>query len=162
MLLKLYFVFQDICDYLIKSCNKNEYQNAESINYIASAWKAIGSCSASLPTSTLISTLNAVVESSSSSIADYYHVASAHAALGRKIDSTIAAKLSKILIAAAKKEESLLNLGYIFHIASELGPAGNFAINKVEDTIVQADEVDGKFLQFEGGLSVTSKLLLLF
>ncbi|KAF7996632.1 hypothetical protein HCN44_002278 [Aphidius gifuensis] len=149
----------DICNYLIKSCDKNEYKNAESINYIASTWKAIGSCSSSLPTSTLISTLNAVVDSSSSSIADYYHVASAHAALGRKIDTTVVAKLSKILEAASKKEESLLNLGYIFHIAAELGPAGKFALNKIEDTIIQADEVDGKLLQFEGGLSVTSLIV---
>lgn len=149
----------DICNYLLKSCNKDEYKNAESINYISSAWKAIGSCSSSLPINSLINTLNTVIDSSSSSIADYYHVASAYRALGRKIDPTNVAKLSKILETALKKEESLLNLGYIFHIASELGPAGKFALNKIEDTIIQADEIDGKLLQFEGGLSVTSLIV---
>lgn len=48
----------------------------------------------------------------------------------------------------------------MFHIASKLGAAGSFAFERIEDAIVQADEVDGKFLQFEGGLSVTSKFFL--
>ena len=47
-------------------------------------------------------------------------------------------------------------MGYTFHIASELGSAGSFAVKRIEDIIVQADEVDGRYLQFEGGLSVTS------
>lgn len=48
----------------------------------------------------------------------------------------------------------------MFHIAALLGPGGSFALDKIEDAIVQADEVDGKYLQFEGGLTVTSKLNL--
>ena len=31
--------------------------------------------------------------------------------------------------------------------------------DRIEDALVQADEVDGRMLQFEGGLSVTSILL---
>lgn len=49
-------------------------------------------------------------------------------------------------------------MGFIFHIAADLGPAGAFALNHIEEAIVQADEVDGSLLQFEGGLSVTSTL----
>lgn len=49
-------------------------------------------------------------------------------------------------------------MGHAFHIAAELGAAGSFAFKNIEEAIVQADEVDGQFLQFEGGLSVTSKL----
>lgn len=51
----------------------------------------------------------------------------------------------------------MFSLGYTFHIAAELGSAGSFVAKRIEDVIVQADEVDGKYLQFEGGLSVTSK-----
>lgn len=49
------------------------------------------------------------------------------------------------------------SLGYVFHIAADLGSAGSFAFNQIDDAIVQADEVNGRFLQFEGGLSITSK-----
>ena len=31
--------------------------------------------------------------------------------------------------------------------------------DRVEDAIVQADEVNGKILQFEGGLAVTSNII---
>lgn len=32
--------------------------------------------------------------------------------------------------------------------------------DRIEDAIVQADEVDGKFLQFDGGLAVTSNIIV--
>ena len=32
-------------------------------------------------------------------------------------------------------------------------------VDRLEDALVQADEVDGRLLQFEGGLSVTSVVL---
>jgi oligosaccharyltransferase complex subunit delta (ribophorin II) len=47
------------------------------------------------------------------------------------------------------------SLGYSFHIAAHLGTDGTFAFDRIEDAIVQADEVDSRFLQFEGGLSIT-------
>ncbi|KAG8229959.1 hypothetical protein J437_LFUL008532 [Ladona fulva] len=36
---------------------------------------------------------------------------------------------------------------------------GKFAFERIEDAIVQADEVNGKFLQFEGGLSITALIV---
>lgn len=54
-------------------------------------------------------------------------------------------------------EHSTSSLGYAFHIASDFGTNGMFAFDRIEDAIIQADEVDGQYLQFEGGLSVTSK-----
>lgn len=52
------------------------------------------------------------------------------------------------------------SLGYAFHIASDFGTSGMFAFDRIEDAIIQADEVDGQYLQFEGGLSITSKYLV--
>lgn len=68
-------------------------------------------------------------------------------------------KLAKNLQAILKKDDSLPSLGHGFYMASELGPAGAFAIDRIEDAIAQADEVDGKMLQFEGGLSITSLVI---
>lgn len=58
-----------------------------------------------------------------------------------------------------KKDDSLNSLGYGFHIAIDLGVSTTFAYDRIEDAIVQSDEIDGKMLQFEGGLGVTALIL---
>lgn len=68
-------------------------------------------------------------------------------------------KLAKKLLALLKKDDSLQSLGFGFYVASELGPTASSVIDRVEDAIAQADEVDGKMLQFEGGLSITSLVI---
>lgn len=50
------------------------------------------------------------------------------------------------------------SLGYLFHAGAALGGDVTFVFNHIEDAIVQADEVDGRFLQFEGGLSITGNI----
>jgi len=52
-------------------------------------------------------------------------------------------------------------LGYVFHIAADIETPAAFAFDRIEDAMVQADEVDGQYLQFEGGLSITSIYLVL-
>lgn len=51
------------------------------------------------------------------------------------------------------------SFGYSIHLLASLGPEGRFALNRLSDAIMQVDQVDRKFLQFEGGLSVTGKIL---
>lgn len=68
-------------------------------------------------------------------------------------------KLAKNLQTLLKKDDSLQSLGFGFYMASEFGAAGAFAVDRIEDAIAQADEVDGKMLQFEGGLSITSLVI---
>lgn len=75
------------------------------------------------------------------------------------LNEAVKAKLAKNLQALLKKDDSLLSLGHGFYMASELGPSGAFAFDRIEDAIAQADEVDGKMLQFEGGLSITSLIV---
>lgn len=70
---------------------------------------------------------------------------------------TVMAKLTKNLQVILKKDDSLNSLGFGFYMASELGAA--FAVDRIEDAIMQADEVDGKMLQFEGGLSITALIV---
>jgi hypothetical protein len=51
---------------------------------------------------------------------------------------------------------SLQSFGYGFSVASELGSAGVFAVDRIEDAFTQDDEVDGiLMLQFEEGLGIT-------
>lgn len=69
------------------------------------------------------------------------------------------AKIAQLLKTKLKEDDSLQNLGQTIHAASLLGDAGKFATDHVEDIVVQADEIDGKLLQWEGGLSVTSLLI---
>jgi oligosaccharyltransferase complex subunit delta (ribophorin II) len=52
-----------------------------------------------------------------------------------------------------------ISLGYTFHIAADIGIPAAFAFDHIEDAMIQADEVDSQYLQFEGGLSITSTIL---
>lgn len=87
--------------------------------------------------------------------------------MGEKITET--SKLAQILQTKLKSDDSLLrwvsfveiaifirtflfSFGYTFLAASRLGASGQYAYDRIEDIIVQADEIDGKMLQFEGGL----------
>ncbi|XP_040576041.1 dolichyl-diphosphooligosaccharide--protein glycosyltransferase subunit 2 [Lepeophtheirus salmonis] len=73
------------------------------------------------------------------------------------------AVIEKSLSAGIKVDDSLLNLGYAFHLAGEEGAISKSSLSsyfsRIEDALAQADEVDGKFLQFEGGLSITNFIL---
>lgn len=88
--------------------------------------------------------------------ASLYFAANALTATGGKLE---AAALKVALQAALKKDDSLLNMGLAFHVAAMLDGDLSTFVERVEDALVQADEVDGRLLQFEGGLSVTSVVL---
>lgn len=90
-----------------------------------------------------------------SSTASIFFATKALVSGGGKVDKAVA----KALTSALKKDDSLLSLGLSFHVASLLDGDVSSVFDRIEDALVQADEVDGKLLQFEGGLSVTSVLL---
>ena len=50
------------------------------------------------------------------------------------------------------------SLGYAFHLAAELDGDLTPFLDRIEDAVVQADEVDQKFLQYEGGVGITCEL----
>lgn len=77
----------------------------------------------------------------------------------KEIPEETKAKVAKNLLALLKKDDSLTSLGYSFNIAVDLGTHGKSIVDRVEDAIAQADEVDGRMLQFEGGLSTTALVL---
>lgn len=51
------------------------------------------------------------------------------------------------------------SLGHAFNVAADLGSKASSLSKWIEGTIAQADEINGKQLQFEGGLSVTALII---
>ncbi|CAG2055222.1 unnamed protein product [Timema podura] len=147
---------QEVCKYLLeRASDKNA--NLEDLFFVTSAWKAIGSCSGALPIANIVKILRDVTERDTSTVSELYYAVQGLTNIAQKKGD--ATKLIKTLQAALKKDDSLVNLGYSFLIAAQLGTDGTFAFDRIEDAIVQADEVDSRFLQFEGGLSITALLV---
>lgn len=120
-------------------------------------WKIL-KCADKLPGQQLSKIYAAFKTPASSSQEIFYRVAT-HKYLGVEIDEATITKIVKNLQDLLKKDDTLSNLGYAFNVATELGSSAVFIADRIEDAIVQADEVDGKLLQFEGGLSITSLII---
>lgn len=115
-------------------------------------------CSEKLPEQQL-SKIYATFRSPANSAQEIFYRVATHKYLGVEIDDATKMKIVKNLQDILKKDDTLTNLGYAFNVASELGTSASFIADRIEDAIVQADEVDGKLLQFEGGLTVTSLII---
>ncbi|XP_070533360.1 dolichyl-diphosphooligosaccharide--protein glycosyltransferase subunit 2-like isoform X2 [Ptychodera flava] len=140
---------QDACNFLKSKVDSNSVQ---SLYHATSASKALGNCQLSLSEAKQVLT-GAINESSD--VASLFYAVSALTNLGIKFNS---ADVSKALEAALKKDDSLLSSVYALHIASQLSAETDVKVyvDSVEDLIAQADEVDDTYMQFEGGLIVTS------
>ncbi|ETN75720.1 ribophorin II [Necator americanus] len=61
------------------------------------------------------------------------------------------------ILTAAMKDDSAANLAWIFNAAALLDKGtGAKYFDKIKNLVSQADEVDKKFLQFDGGLTITA------
>lgn len=90
---------------------------------------------------------------------EIYYTYFATQKLSNPISDEIKANLFKNLQSILKKDDSLSSLGHAFHVAAELGALASPLADWIEGTFAQADEIDGKLLQFEGGLSTTALLI---
>uniref|UniRef100_A0A8D8LI08 Dolichyl-diphosphooligosaccharide--protein glycosyltransferase subunit 2 n=1 Tax=Cacopsylla melanoneura TaxID=428564 RepID=A0A8D8LI08_9HEMI len=145
---------QEVCKQFLDS-SKNPTTN-DVYYYAASGWKAL-QCKGAIVTPDLTKKLDTIVSQDTSSLADIYYASQALNSLAQKIQDP--AKVVKNVKNLLKKDDSLANLGYALHIAALLGQEGSFMLDRIEDIIVQADEVDGTYLQFEGGLSTTALIV---
>lgn len=117
----------------------------ESIFFAASSVASLG---CALPANVDVEVVKSSL-SAPASITAMYHAVGAASALGFDID---AAATASALGALLKKDDGILAMGYSFHIAAAIGGDVQSFYDHIEDVIEQADEVDGQFLQFEGGL----------
>ena len=90
------------------------------------------------------------------SVSDLYHSTIIKQNLNQKIDETT---ILKNLNSALKKDDSISNLRLAFNLAATLKSGANEIFDRIEDVIVQADEINAKLLQFEGGLSTTAGII---
>lgn len=76
--------------------------------------------------------------------------------VGKPIPST---KVAKLLNDQLLKDDSFLSAGLSLQIASKLARNDQLQfVNRISKLIALADEVDGKYLQYEGGLGITASI----
>lgn len=146
----------DACSRLDMVYLESKFNDFEKNFYYAGTWKNFG-CK-TVPTK-VKQTVEAALQKDAGSAQEVYFNVHAAKYLGVAVDEATKARLAKNLQAVLKKDDSLNSLGHAFAVAAELGTSGAFAYDRVEDAFVQADEVDGKMLQFEGGLSITALIV---
>merc|ERR1739844_174685 len=140
----------DLCSILQANIDKADV-NGDTIFAATSAAKALDSC-ALKPNAQASQVLKL-----DSSVLELYQGVLSQLNLGQKICQ---AAVVKSLTDALKKDDSIASLGMAFNLAANLGKTEGSAIfDRIEDAVVQADEINGKNLQFEGGLTVSSSVV---
>ncbi|KAL1494878.1 hypothetical protein ABEB36_010394 [Hypothenemus hampei] len=120
------------------------------------AQKLLG-CNGAVPTQNLAKQAQDILQSDKSTVAELRYAAELLILLGQQVPNV--AKIGQLTQVQLKSDDSLLSLGHALHLAVLLGNSGKFVTERIEDIVVQADEVDGKILQWEGGLSTTSLII---
>ncbi|XP_050073129.1 dolichyl-diphosphooligosaccharide--protein glycosyltransferase subunit 2 [Anopheles maculipalpis] len=142
------------CKRLLSLHRESKLNDFEKNFYLIGARKNFD-CKETLPTQVESAVKAALTKDASTAQEIYYNFHSAKLA-DLTVDEKVRIVLGKNLQTVLKKDDSLNSLGHAFAVAAELGTAGSFAYDRIEEAFVQADEVDGRMLQFEGGLSITA------
>ncbi|XP_026473573.1 dolichyl-diphosphooligosaccharide--protein glycosyltransferase subunit 2 [Ctenocephalides felis] len=132
-------------------------KSPEELFYLISTSKYL-TCS-HISTTSAVKSLQDIFSSDTATVTELYYAVLGLKNSGQTLSEANKSKLAKLLQGLLKREDTLLSLAHAFHIAAELGINGQFVSDRIEDALAQADEVDGKMLQFEGGLSLTSLIL---
>uniref|UniRef100_A0A2M4A0M4 Dolichyl-diphosphooligosaccharide--protein glycosyltransferase subunit 2 n=1 Tax=Anopheles triannulatus TaxID=58253 RepID=A0A2M4A0M4_9DIPT len=145
------------CKRLLTVHGESKLNDFEKNFYLIGALKNFG-CKEDVPAKVQSSVKAALSKEGSTAQELFFNYHSAKLA-GVPIDEKVRTTLGKQLQNALKRDDSLNSLGHAFALAAELGTSGAFAYDRIEEAFVQADEVDGKMLQFEGGLSITALIV---
>ena len=103
------------------------------------------------------STITAALQSTS---AEVYYAVRASVNLGWNVDEPA---VEKRLNALAKTDDSLFSQGYALLTAAQLSqPLAKYYAETINDLVQQADEIDGRTLQYEGGVGTTALIFTAF
>ncbi|XP_055531785.1 dolichyl-diphosphooligosaccharide--protein glycosyltransferase subunit 2 [Wyeomyia smithii] len=148
---------QDSCKRLVTVYGESKYNDVEKNFYLTGAWKNFG-CKEPIPAKVTdsVKSLSQKQFSSAQELYFYFHSVKN---INHPVDEAQKVRLAKNLQTVLLKDDSLSSLGHAFAVAAEIGTHGAATYDRVEEAFVQADEVDGKMLQFEGGLSITALIV---
>ncbi|XP_022292604.2 dolichyl-diphosphooligosaccharide--protein glycosyltransferase subunit 2-like [Crassostrea virginica] len=138
---------QEICSTITKLVDN---KSVASLYHASAAAKGVGNCK--FPVGDAQKVLSDAIKDSVP-VADIFYAFSALKNLGLQVDN---AKVTSALTEALKKDDSAQSAGYGFFVASQLTGDTKKIFDSIEDIVAQADEVDDKYLQFEGGLYTTA------
>ncbi|CAF4698913.1 unnamed protein product, partial [Rotaria sp. Silwood2] len=126
--------------------------NIESIYHATEAAKTLTNCKLSVED--YRSTISSTIQSDKSTTAEIYYAVCSSVNLGLNIvESTIEKRLNTL----AKTDDSILSQGYALLTGAQLSPAiAKYYADTINDLVQQADELDGRILQYEGGISTTA------
>lgn len=143
------------CEHITKLYATSKLNEFEKIFYLAATYKHL-LCTQVVPES-LHDTASLKKEFASAQ--ELYFTLLTRKSIGALENEEEKAAVVRNIQALLKKDDSLSSLGYAFHAASRLGSKAAPIGDWIEGAFAQADEIDGKMLQFDGGLSVTGLLL---
>ncbi|CAF0791471.1 unnamed protein product [Adineta steineri] len=132
--------------------------NIESIYHATEAAKTLANCK--LPVEDYRSVVTSTLQSDKSTTSEVYYAVSSSVNLGLNVDE---ASIEKRLNTLAKTDDSILSQGYALLTGAQLSqPVAKFYADTVNDLVQQADEIDGRTLQYEGGVGTTALLVSAF
>lgn len=143
------------CAHITKLYKESKLNEFEKIFYLAGTYKHL-LCTQVVP-ETLHETVSLKKEFGSTQ--ELYYTLLARKSIGSDAKEEEKTALVRNIQTILKKDDSLSSLGYAFHVAALLGTPAAPIADWIEGAFAQADEIDSKMLQFEGGLSVTGLLL---
>ena len=99
-------------------------------------------------------TVAATLQSDKSSTAEIYYAVRSSVNLGLSVDESA---IEKRLNQLAKTDDSIVSQGYALLTGAQLSqPIAKYYANSINDLVQQADEIDGRVLQYEGGIGTTA------
>ncbi|CAF0773108.1 unnamed protein product [Didymodactylos carnosus] len=128
--------------------------NIESVYHATEAAKTLNNCQ--LPVNEFGSIIKTTLQGDKTTLAELFYAVTSSRNLQIPVDEDQVEKRLKTL---SKSDDSILGQAYVLMIASQLNTAvAKFYSDSIHDMVQQADEVDGKALQYEGGIGTTAMI----